>query len=183
MLDTLYPLQLEYYDLVGNASVRLEWSSRSLPREVIDSRRFMCVPVCVCVCVCACVCVFGYSAHAYLHLNLSKKERERVGEWRAWCVWCACVRACMCVRVCVRVYTYTCTHAHLLTHVHTQSLSPDLSPLLCVSHARTIMAVFSRGAHHTISATRTTHCSWSQRKCARQHQLPLVHNCLLALPA
>ena len=40
MQDTVYPIELEYYDLVGNASVRLEWSSRSQTREVIDSRSF-----------------------------------------------------------------------------------------------------------------------------------------------
>jgi hypothetical protein len=34
MQDTVYPIELEYYDLVGNATIRLEWSSRSQPREV-----------------------------------------------------------------------------------------------------------------------------------------------------
>jgi len=40
MQDTVYPIELEYYDLVGDATVRLEWSSRSLPRSVMDSRNF-----------------------------------------------------------------------------------------------------------------------------------------------
>ena len=40
MQDTVYPIELEYYDLVGNATIRLEWSSRSLPREIMDTRSF-----------------------------------------------------------------------------------------------------------------------------------------------
>lgn len=39
MQDTVYPIELEYYDLVGNATIRLEWSSRSQPREVTCIRQ------------------------------------------------------------------------------------------------------------------------------------------------
>ena len=39
MSGTLYPIKIEYKQVVGNATMQLRWSSRSQSKDVVSSNR------------------------------------------------------------------------------------------------------------------------------------------------